>query len=192
LGSSIDREYAKLEATIMEGVRAPETFESAQKELGSLLGFIANKVEREGSPDPWWISGNQCIVFEDYVKTDHKGELSVDKARQASSHPNWMHANVLEAKGCSIMAVVVTPATSIRRAAVAQVGSLYYWGYADFVEFTDHALGVIRELRRDFAEAGDLIWQAKAAKTLQDRGLTLAAITSSLLQHPLAQSMTSI
>lgn len=192
LGNTHDREYAKLEAIIMEGVRKHETFENAQKELGNLLGFIAHKVEREGSPDPWWISGGQCIVFEDYVNTTDRGELSVEKARQASSHPNWMHANVAEAKECSMLAVVVTPAKHIRRAALPHVGELYFWAYDDFVAFTDFALGVIRELRRDFAEAGDLIWQARAATTLNERGLTLEAITTALSQHPLAQRMTPV
>lgn len=192
LGTVHDREYAKLEALIMSGVRSADTFENAQKELGSLLGFIAHKVEREGSPDPWWISGSQCIVFEDYVDTTATGQLSVEKARQASSHPNWMRANVAEAKGCTFLPVVVTPATSVRRAALPHVTELCYWGYADFVTFTDNALAVIRELRRDFAEAGDLIWQAKAATMLHDRGLTLDAISQALSQHKLATRMTAI
>lgn len=193
LGSSQDREYAKLEAAIMAGIRSAETFEQAQKELGNLLGFIAHKVEREGSPDPWWISGDQCIVFEDYVDTTaEKGELSVDKARQAASHPNWMRSNVKEAAGCSFLPVVVTPAVRMRRAAGPHVQGVFYWGFTDFVNFTDFALGVIRELRRDFAEAGDLVWQAKAASVLQERGLTLAAIVTVLAKHPIEQRMTSV
>ena len=192
LGNTHDREYVKLEAAIMEGVRNHETFENAQKELGNLLGFVAHKVEREGSPDPWWISGNQCIVFEDYVNTTDKGELSVEKARQAASHPNWMAANVPDARGCNMIAVVVTPAKNIRKAALPHVGELYFWAYDDFVAFTGHALRIVRELRRDFAEAGDLVWQARAATTLHEQGLTLDAITTALLQHPLAQRMTTV
>ena len=88
--------------------------------------------------------------------------------------------------------VVVTPATSVRRAALPHVAELCYWGYADFVTFTDNALAVIRELRRDFAEAGDLIWQAKAATMLHDSGLTLDAISQSLSLHKLASRMTAI
>lgn len=56
LGNTHDMKYVKLEAAIMGGVRNHETFENAQKELGGLLDFVAHKVEREGSPDPWWIS----------------------------------------------------------------------------------------------------------------------------------------
>lgn len=192
LGTVHDREFAKLEAFILDGLRKPETFENAQKELGSLLGFIANKVEREGSPDPWWISGEECIVFEDYVDTTDSGTLSVEKARQASSHPNWMAANVPEAKECRIFTVVVSPARNIRRAALVQVNELFFWDYNDFVAWADTALGTIRELRRDFVEAGDLVWQARAATVLRERGLDFASITSTVRQNTLANCMTAV
>jgi hypothetical protein len=192
LGTVHDREYAKLEALIMDGLRSPETFENAQKELGDLLGFVANKVEREGSPDPWWISGEQCIVFEDYVDTTEKGQLSVEKARQAASHPNWMITNVLEARGCTILPVVVSPAQYIRRAALPHVNELLFWEYGDFLQWADGALGTLRELRRDFVEAGDLLWQARAVAILQERGLDFASIASAVSRKPLASRITAV
>ncbi|KMZ11165.1 putative coding region [Candidatus Burkholderia humilis] len=67
LGTIHERDFAKLEHEILSGLQRPETFERAQEQLGSLLGFVAGKREEEGSPDPWWISGKGCIVFEDYV-----------------------------------------------------------------------------------------------------------------------------
>jgi len=79
--------------------------------------------------------------------TPEKGELSVEKARQAASHPNWMRANVKEASGCSFLPVVVTPAVRMRRTAGPHAQGFYYWRYVDFVNFTDFALGIIRELR---------------------------------------------
>lgn len=192
LGTVHDREYAKLEAAIMEGLRNPDTFENAQKELGSLLGFVAHKVEREGSPDPWWISGEQCIVFEDYVDTNAEGTLSVEKARQAASHPNWMATNVAEANGCTITPIVVSPARKVRRAALPHVHTLLFWDYGDFVSWSDGALGKIRELRRDFVEAGDLVWQARAATVLRENGLDLSSIIAAVSQHPLAANMTPV
>lgn len=192
LGTVHDREFAKLEASIMAGLRDHGSFENAQKELGNLLGFVAHKVEREGSPDPWWISGDQCIVFEDYVNTTEKGELSVEKARQAASHPNWILTNVAEARGCTIFPVVVSPARNIRRAALPHVSELFFWSYDNFVAWADTALGTIRELRRDFVEAGDLIWQARAATILQERGFDFVSITTAITQHSLATEMIAV
>lgn len=192
LGTTHDREYAKLESLIMDGLRKPETFEDAQKELGSLLGFIAMKVEREGSPDPWWLSGDKCIVFEDYVNTTSAAALSVEKARQADSHPNWIRANVMEAKDCEIVCVLVSPAQNVRRAALPHVSKLFYWEYEKFVEWSYQALTTVRELRRDFVEAGDLIWQARAGAILQERRFDITSVIADITQNPLAQKMTAV
>jgi hypothetical protein len=192
LGTVQDREFAKLEASIMEGLRNPATFEAAQKSLGDLLGFVSHKVEREGSPDPWWISGEQCVVFEDYVDTNNDGTLSVEKARQAASHPNWMIANVREAKGCTITTVLVSPARKIRRAALAHVGELRYWDYQAFIEWADKALSTIRDLRRDFVEAGDLLWQARAVTAIKENGLDLSSIVEASNLRMLADRMIAV
>src|SRR5690606_24533817 len=127
LGATHDREFAKKEKLILEGIMNPARFEQAQVELGNLLGLISGKVEAEGSPDPWWILDSRCIVFEDYVNTTAEGELDVTKARQATSHPDWMKAHVKESEGCEYFPVLVTPARGIRKAAVPHAEGLLYW-----------------------------------------------------------------
>lgn len=191
LGATHDRDFAKLEQSILEGLRHADTFENAQKDLGSLLGFNAGKVESEGSPDPWWISGGRCIVFEDYVNTTD-GTLSVTKARQATSHPDWMRANVAESAECEFQAVLVTPATKISAAAVVHAAGLLYWGLDDFRVFAAHALQVIRQLRTTFFEQGDLVWQAEAAEQLKQQGLDFASICKRLVTKPVATCMQAV
>lgn len=177
LGATHDREFAKLEKSILQGLQHHDTFEQAQKDLGTLLGFSAGKIEDEGSPDPWWISDSRCIVFEDYVNTTD-GTLSVTKARQATSHPDWMRANVVESRDCEFITVLVTPATKIREAAVVHAGGLFYWGLDDFRRFAANALQTVRELRSSFYEQGDLVWQAEAAEILKQRAIDFASICS--------------
>lgn len=188
LGPTHDRDFAKLEQSILQGLRHHETFERAQKDLGSLLGFNAGKVESEGSPDPWWISGGRCIVFEDYVNTVD-GTLSVTKARQATSHPDWMRANVAESAECELQTVLVTPATKISGAATVHAAGLLYWGLEDFRAFAAHALQVIRQLRATFFEQGDLVWQAEAAEQLKQQGLDFASICKRLMAKPVVECM---
>ncbi|MEE4689771.1 DEAD/DEAH box helicase [Pseudomonas alliivorans] len=188
LGPTHDRDFAKLEQSILQGLRHHETFERAQKDLGSLLGFNAGKVESEGSPDPWWISGGRCIVFEDYVNTVD-GTLSVTKARQATSHPDWMRANVVESTECEFQTVLVTPATKISGAATVHAAGLLYWGLEDFRAFAAHALQVIRQLRTTFFEQGDLVWQAEAAEQLKQQGLDFASICKRLMTKPVVECM---
>lgn len=188
LGPTHDRDFAKLEQSILQGLRHHETFERAQKDLGSLLGFNAGKVESEGSPDPWWISGGRCIVFEDYVNTVD-GTLSVTKARQATSHPDWMRANVAESTECEFQTVLVTPATKISGAATVHAAGLLYWGLEDFRAFAAHALQVIRQLRTTFFEQGDLVWQAEAAEQLKQQGLDFASLCKRLMAKPVVECM---
>ncbi|MBK7061356.1 MAG: DEAD/DEAH box helicase [Rubrivivax sp.] len=180
LGSIHERKFASIEKEILEGLQDPDTFENAQVLLGNLLGFISGKEESEGSPDPWWISGDRCIVFEDYVNTTSIGALDVTKARQAASHPNWMRTHVAQATGCTLFPTLVSPATGIREAAVPHAKSLHYWALDDFLKWANVAVATVRELRATFFEQGDLVWQANAATMLKDRGLDIASVTKFL------------
>lgn len=120
------------------------------------------------------------------------GTLSVTKARQATSHPDWMRANVAESAGCEFLAVLVTPANKISSAAVVHAAGLLYWGLEDFCSFATHALQVIRQLRTTFFEQGDLVWQAEAAELLKQQGLDFASIKRRVMANPVEQSMQAI
>lgn len=190
LGSTHDRAYAKLEREIIEGLAKPETFEATQVNLGKLLGFISGKEESEGSPDPWWICGAQCIVFEDYVNTDEDGALDVTKARQASSHPDWIRMHVPAATPCTIIPTLVTPARFIRAAAVPHAQTLSLWQLPDFLVFAQTALETVRTLRATFFELGDLVWQMQAAEMLKDRGVDFAGIVAQLTKCRVVDALT--
>ncbi|WP_231950085.1 DEAD/DEAH box helicase [Paraburkholderia caribensis] len=192
LGATHDREYAKKEKSILEGLLLPAQFEQAQVDLGSLLGFIAGKIEDEGSPDPWWICESRCIVFEDYVNTTTAGELDVTKARQATSHPDWMRAHVGAAADCEFLPVLVSPARNIRKAAVPHAGGLAYWQQEDFQKWAETALQTVRELRATFFEQGDLVWQANAANLLKERGVDFDSIWRLLTERAAVDCLTHV
>lgn len=191
LGPTHDRDFAKLEQSILSGLQNHETFEQAQKDLGMLLGFNAGKVECEGSPDPWWIAESQCIVFEDYVNTTD-GKLSVTKARQAMSHSDWMRANIPDSTECEFFTVLVTPATKISSAALVHASGLLYWELDNFRSFATDALQIIRQLRASFFEQGDLIWQSEAAEILKNQEVDFASIKKFVLSNPVELKMEAI
>lgn len=180
LGPTHERKFATLEKEILQGLEHPDTFERAQVQLGNLLGFIAGKQESEGSPDPWWISGSNCVVFEDYVNTTVDEALDVQKARQTASHPNWMTTNVEQAAGCTFFPTLLSPANGIRVAAVPHAKSLHFWALDDFLGWAKIAVATVRELRATFFEQGDLVWQANAATTLKDKELDLTSVVQRL------------
>jgi hypothetical protein len=172
--------FAAREKTILEGLSKPETFENAQKLLGELLGFFVGKAETDGSPDPWWISGKYCFVFEDYVNSQEDTALSVTKARQAESHPNWMRENVPASKDCEITPVLVTAIKAIKKGAIPHAKETALWSLNDFIGWSENALATIRQLRSSFVEPGDLAWKAIALESLERNNLTATALHKKL------------
>ena len=181
LGTTHDRSYAQREKEILDGLESEDQFERAQELLGELLGFNAGKIENDGSPDPWWIAGNICLVFEDHVGAKETSVLDVKKARQVSSHPEWMRANVKACLGATILPVLVTPVTAVRASASAHLKDVAVWPAKEFRKWAKDALATVRGVRTSFAESGDLVWRANAADTFERAHLSAAKIYAELL-----------
>jgi hypothetical protein len=164
-GTLHDRLFAKWESEILTGLQSKDKgpFEQAHRKLGELLGFIAGKTEAEGSPDPWWLSGRYCFVFEDHVAAEEDSALDVSKARQVFSHPNWIKEHVEASRDAMILPVLVTPVTKAREAALPHLETVALWRFSEFKTWAETALASIRLLRTTFFEPGDLIWRGKAA-----------------------------
>lgn len=169
LGTLHNRDFSARENKIRAGLSEGKSFEQAQVLLGEHLGFTAGKREDDASPDPWWIIGNIAFVFEDHANA--KGETSIidaTKARQAGSHPDWLREHVPASVGAVIRPVLVTPAKRAKEGAIPHLGKVAHWDLEDFRRWAEEALVVIRDLRRDFQEPGDLAWRAQAARALSE------------------------
>lgn len=158
-------------------------FENAHKLLGIMLGFDSDNRESEGAPDPWWISSNLCLVFEDHSGASASSAIDISKARQAASHPAWMRANVPAAEKADVLAVLITPAKTVRRDAVGALGDVSLWNLADFQEWARGALATIRELRTIFPESGDLVWRAEAKSRLKKEKYDAVSLVNSLRKN---------
>ena len=167
LGTLHNRAFSAREKDIRDGLRTAGSFEQAQVLLGEHLGFAAGKRESDASPDPWWLIGDVAFVFEDHANA--KGDTAVidaTKARQASSHPDWVREFVPSAANATIYPVLVTPAKKANKGAVPHLGRVSHWDLEDFRDWAEQVLGTVRELRRSFVEPGDLVWRAQAAEAL--------------------------
>ena len=192
LGLIHDRAFAKREKDVLEGLASKDSrnFEQAHKLLGEMLGFNAGKIEAEGSPDPWWIAGPLCLVFEDHAGAEADSALDVTKARQAASHPNWIRANVPAASKTEIISVLVTPISKCREAALPHLGDVLVWPLKEFREWANVGLATLREIRKTFDEPGDLVWRIAAAELFEQRGLDAPAVVAKLKQRRAAQFLT--
>ncbi|QPC87503.1 DEAD/DEAH box helicase [Mesorhizobium sp. NBSH29] len=173
LGKLHDRKFDAKEKEVIDGLNSKEKgpFEGAHVLLGQLLGFSAGKREVDASPDPWWIVGKLCFVFEDHAGALGTSTLDATKARQAATHPDWMRANVPECLGTNIVPVLVSPVSRAEVGALPHLNTVLFWNLSDFREWAKTALSTLRELRRTFSEPGDLVWRAQAAELFERHGL---------------------
>jgi hypothetical protein len=170
-GTTHDRAFAKREKEILDGLASHVTFEQAHKLLGELLGYDTGKVETDGSPDPWWIMGKYCFVFEDHAGALKESSLDVKKARQVSSHPQWMRANVAASKNSLILPVLITPVTKAKEGAMPHLNEVALWTLDDFIRWAKNALATMRKLRSTLLEPGDMVWRAQAAEAFDQNKL---------------------
>lgn len=180
LGKVHERKFAAREKEILEGLASEKSFENAHKLLGEMLGFISGKIESKGSPDPWWHSENICFVFEDHAGASSNSLLDVTKARQVSSHPNWIRENIEITKDTEILPVLVTPVTKSEKEARPHLGNVSIWPLDEFREWANTALATVREVRKTFSEVGDLAWRTEAADAFERNGLNAENLHSML------------
>jgi len=148
-----------------------------------MLGFRAGKHESDASPDPWWIAGTFCIVFEDHSDARPDSTLGAGKARQADGHPKWMRANQELTQlpdGVVILPVLVTPVSRAESGAFPHLANVALWPLADFRKWAVNALGVIRELRRTLGDDCDLAWRAQAQGVFEQNGFDAPSLLRSL------------
>lgn len=169
LGISHSRNYTQKEKQILEGLENPDLFEQAHLQLGEMLGFKVGKVESDGSPDPWWIAGNICFVFEDNAGAGSE-VLGANKARQAALHPNWIRDNVTLEPNTTIISILVTPKTKVNSGATPHLKDVKFWELSEFKKWANDALGTLRILRRKFDEPGNLVWRMEAIEEFK-RGI---------------------
>lgn len=183
LGCMHDRKLVKREKKIREGLNSKNEFEEAHRLLGEHLGFDSRKVESDASPDPWWQIDNLCFVFEDHANAEND-ILSALKARQVSTHPNWMRENVESCKSSlvEIIPILLSPVSKVSKGGAPHLNNVMFWHLNDFKDWASNALDVIRELRTTFQEPGDLMWRAEAASRL-----TLAKIDINSIKNKLCQ-----
>jgi len=185
VGSMHERKYSQKERKVREGLNSEEGFEEAHRLLGELLGFESRKVEDDASPDPWWQIGDLCFVFEDHANAEND-TLSPTKARQVSTHPNWMKENVDSCKesNVEIVPVLVSPVTKMTKGSVPHLNNVKLWRLEDFKEWAIVALETVRELRSTFQQAGDLVWRAEAAAKLVASGVDVDSLKALLSSKP--------
>lgn len=165
LGTVHDKKFADEERFIIENIQMAEArpFEAAHERVGRLLGYQAGNQESTGAPDPWWIADDSlCFIFEDHSNASSSSLLDVTKARQVSSHPNWVRANIQLDHDADVVPVLISPVAKADSDALPHLKNVSFWPIDEFRDWVLNSLRVVRDLRREFPGAGDLAWRAQA------------------------------
>lgn len=186
LGLTNQRNFSALEKEIREGLMQDEAskFEAAHEKLGDILGFNAQNSEEKGAPDPrWLISDKLCIVFEDHVKKTNGDELSLEKARQAASHPKWVKTNIkILSDDAEIIPVIVTNADASSVDCQTHLNGVAVWPLDEFRDWAKDVLKTIRGLRAKLSGLGDLAWRAEAIAALEGISATPSSLRRALAE----------
>lgn len=180
MGTATNNKFDKKAAKILNGIKAAETFENSQVELGTMLGFAAGNAQSDAAPDPWWLGEQVGIVFEDHADGNDTTVFGATKARQASSHPKWIKKNVPGTESMEIIPVLVTPCTQAKSGAEPQLDNVRYWSLNSYVDWANHAIAVLRELKGTFPGEGDLLWRDEAHQRLEAESLSLESMLAKL------------
>jgi hypothetical protein len=195
LGTVHDRKYDAEESRILNEILQSDdgvVFERGHEHLGNLLGYAAGNSTQEAAPDSWWIADDSlCFVFEDHAEGKSDTVFSVRKARQASTHPDWIKAELNLPAGVQIIPILITPCTRTTKGAVPHLKQVRYWSLDDFRAWAKNALQAIRELRRDFPGPGHLGWRMAAAEKLRTALIGPHQLMS-LLSKNAADAMTDV
>jgi len=164
----------KLIAKIKDGLSQDNyvVFETAQKEFGLLAGYDAGKREDEGSPDPWWLVNERMgFVFEDYTEGLTTSSVSVNKARQASTHEVWLKENLPIEKDAVIYTFLVGKIHKCSPAAIGHLRNVGFLTTEEFRELGEIGTKAIKTLWNSFKGPGDMFWRQAAVQVLDQAGL---------------------
>ena len=191
LGPVYHRKYLIREKSILDGLYSENTglFEEAHMRLGEMLGFEVGNVEEDATPDPWWITGRTCLVFEDHSGAQKTSVLDATKARQVASHPAWVKHNVKGASEAVVLPVLVTPVRRATSGAMPHLQEVALWTLPDFRTWAENAMQVMRGLANTFSEAGDLVWRAEAIVQFEQNCLDAPGLYERLRSNAAAKGL---
>jgi plasmid stability protein len=175
MGTIHDRKFDAEERAILTALLQTDdgkVFEDGHERLGRVLGYEAGNSHDDAAPDPWWIADDIVFVFEDHAQGQETTTFSASKARQASTHPDWILENLDVPATAEIISVLITPCTTTTTGAIPTLRKVRYWSRDDFCAWAKEALRVIRDLRRTFTGVGSLAWRTEAAARLKEACIT--------------------
>lgn len=186
---SSTRKFEKDVTEILAGLGSAKAkpFEAAQVRLGELLGFECGNVESNAAPDPWWVLGDRCLVFEDKNEEDPGHDIPVRHVKQAGGHEAWVRKHLKLGGTTIVNCIFLSPSETIDEEATTFAGDMSYWNLAEFQKWAADVVKALRKLRSTYSGPGNPAWRKSAAELLEHRNLDPLSVIDFATKSRLAE-----
>lgn len=162
------------------------TFEEGVKKLGNLIGFEAMKIDKPGSPDPFWKLGNKlCFISECKILDKEDNPINAGHIREAATHKTWLLSNGYINDIDEIITVIITNSRYLHKDAVSISSGIYYIHIDDLKDYAKRVFEIIETLHNDFIEVGNLDWRNSAIRLLNTKNITVKNILDKIKSQPI-------
>lgn len=179
----------KLEAaiqTIIMNIKSDDgnTFESGHKDLGKMLGFIAENPSSSGAPDPYWIVNEKLIIVsEDKIVKTQDGEgrsICIADIDETNRHETWIREKEKSriSSDAKIITALVSNSVSLDEEAKMYAKNAYYVNREEFLSLAKKALTCFRTLWTSFSGSGNIVWRNNVHAAFMKEKLTPSDILS--------------
>jgi hypothetical protein len=156
-------------------------FERGLEILGKSLGFKAWRPESQGSPDCiWQLSDKVCIAFEAKSEENPGVAIPIRDAREAKGHIDWVKDQVKLSENPTILAIMVSPRSSILKDAVIHANGVFYIHVDEIRKLAQLISGVLRGIRAMSSESSEEILRTNILERLNKENLCPTNLLESL------------
>ena len=163
------------------------SFEQGLEKLGYWLGVDASRPSGQGVPDGIWSFGEeQVVAFEAKSNEQPTGPISLNTAREAQGHVNWVISNRHLTGSTPVSTVVISDRERVAREALPNAVGLFVASLTSIRELGRRILSTVRSLRAQASETGNEDFRQVIAERLKSEGLDPQNIQAELLGNRLS------
>ncbi len=154
--------------------------------LGRFLGFVAWRPQGQGAPDcVWSLTDRVCVGLEAKSEETAGDAVPIRDAREAKGHLDWLSSNVKSADDAEILAILVSPRSTLSKEALPHSEGVYYVPVDRMRSLAREASGVLRTVRAQSAEQAEEVLRANIQRQLFHERLAPSNLIKQLQKIPL-------
>ena len=165
---------------------AATPFEQGLDRLGYWLGVETVRPKGSGVPDGVWSFADGTVVTFEAKSNEHpSAPISLNTARQAQGHINWVKSNMQVQDSTLISAAVITDRETVASDALPNTKALFVIDLTYIRKLGQRVMSTARALRAEASETGNEDFRRIVAERLKEEQLDPGSIIATLHCNPL-------